>query len=361
LSGQPGYRPTQSEDPRPVQSRRRPLGRAQSDLKVATERNIIDAQRVGDRAAALRVFDLESQAIRDLAQILDERFSRALDLLTGIKGRVVVSGMGKSGHIANKIAATLASTGTPAFFVHPAEASHGDIGMITKDDAVIAISNSGETHELSDLVSHAKRFSIPLIGITGRARSSLADNADVALVLPLAQEACPIGLAPTTSTTMTLALGDAIAIALMERRGFTADDFQMRHPGGQLGRQLLKVADVMHTGTAVPVIKDSMPMSEALLTMTAKHFGCVGVLDRREHLIGIVTDGDLRRHMAENLLDLSARAVMTPDPVTIRPSALAAEALGVMNLRAITALFVVEAKQVVGIVHIHDCLRAGIA
>jgi arabinose-5-phosphate isomerase len=324
-------------------------------------RDTTDARLNADRTAARRVFEIESQAIRDLSQVLDERFTRALDLLTRIKGRVVVSGMGKSGHIANKIAATLASTGTPAFFVHPAEASHGDIGMVTKDDAVIAISNSGETHELSDLVAHAKRFGIPLIGITGRARSSLADNADVALVLPQAQEACPIGLAPTTSTTMTLALGDAIAIALMERRGFTADDFQIRHPGGQLGRQLLKVSDVMHTGAAIPLIKSTAPMSETLLTMTAKHFGCVGVLDGRQRLIGIVTDGDLRRHMAANLLDLTTRAVMTPDPVSIRPGALAAEALGVMNLRAITALFVVEAKRVVGIVHIHDCLRAGIA
>jgi arabinose-5-phosphate isomerase len=324
-------------------------------------RDITDARLVADRTAALRVFNLESQAIRDLVQVLDDRFTRALDLLTGIAGRVVVSGMGKSGHIAHKIAATLASTGTPAFFVHPAEASHGDLGMVTKDDAVIAISNSGETHELSDIVAHAKRFAIPLIGITGRGRSSLAENSDVALVLPPAQEACPIGLAPTTSTTMTLALGDAIAIALMERRGFTADEFQMRHPGGQLGRQLLKVSDVMHTGAAIPLADNAAPMSEALLTMTAKHFGCVGVLDGNQRLIGIVTDGDLRRHMTANLLDMSAGAVMTPDPITIRPGALAAEALGIMNLRAITALFVVEAKHVVGIVHIHDCLRAGIA
>jgi arabinose-5-phosphate isomerase len=324
-------------------------------------RSTADSRLTADRAAARRVFELESQAIRDLSQVLDERFTRALDLLTRVKGRVVVSGMGKSGHIANKIAATLASTGTPAFFVHPAEASHGDLGMVTEDDAVIAISNSGETHELSDIVAHAKRYRIPLIGITGRARSSLADNADVALILPSAQEACPIGLAPTTSTTMTLALGDAIAIALMERRGFTADDFQMRHPGGQLGRQLLKVSDVMHTGAAIPLTSGAAPMSEVLLTMTAKHFGCVGVVDGRQRLTGIITDGDLRRHMAPTLLDLTARAVMTPAPVTIRPGALAAEALGVMNLRAITALFVVEAKRVVGIVHIHDCLRAGIA
>jgi arabinose-5-phosphate isomerase len=344
-----------------LHGRRRPSGRTQSALRVAAGREAGSAKLAADRSAALRVFTLEAQAIKDLSSVLDERFTQALDLLMSVKGRIVVSGMGKSGHIAHKIAATLASTGTPAFFVHPAEASHGDIGMVTKDDAVLALSNSGETHELSDLIAHARRFNIPLIAITGRTRSSLADNADVALILPQAQEACPIGLAPTTSTTMTLALGDAIAIALMERRGFTADDFQQRHPGGQLGKQLLKIADIMHIGDNVPLIKAVSPMSEALLTMTAKHFGCVGVLDSRERLIGIVTDGDLRRNMAPDILDRPARQIMTADPITIRPGALAAEALGIMNTRAITALFVVENKQVVGIIHIHDCLRAGIA
>lgn len=349
-----------------MHARRRPAGRANGLARLAAERNGAASRLASDRTAALRVFHLASEAIRELGQVLDERFSAALDILTRIKGRVIVSGMGKSGHIANKIAATLASTGTPAFFVHPAEASHGDIGMIAKDDAVIAISNSGETHELTDLVAHARRFAIPLIAITGQARSSLAENADIVLLLPRAQEACPIGLAPTTSTTMTLALGDAIAIALMERRGFTADDFQLRHPGGQLGRQLVKVANIMHIGDEVPLIRSGAPMSETLLTMTAKHFGCVGVLDGRERLIGIITDGDLRRHMAPELLDLTARDVMTADPVTIRPNALAAEALGLMNSRGIdgrgiNALFVVEAKRVVGIVHIHDCLRAGVA
>jgi arabinose-5-phosphate isomerase len=324
------------------------------------------ARLATDRSAAKRVFQLESAAISALTEVLDERFTRALDLLSGVKGRVVVSGMGKSGHIAHKIAATLASTGTPAFFVHPGEASHGDLGMITKDDAVIAISNSGETHELSDLIAHTRRLGIPLIAITGRARSSLATNSDVALVLPEAQEACPIGLAPTTSTTMTLALGDAIAIVLMERHGFTADDFQLRHPGGRLGRQLLKVADIMHAGDEIPLVDAQDPMKETLLAITRKHFGCAGVLDSRKRLIGIITDGDLRRHMAEDLLERTAREVMTPDPVTIRPGALAAEALLIMNTRGINgrginALFVVEGKQVVGIVHIHDCLRAGVA
>jgi arabinose-5-phosphate isomerase len=324
------------------------------------------ARLASDRSAAERVFKLESAAIRSLVDVLDERFTKALDLLSGVKGRIVVSGMGKSGHIANKIAATLASTGAPAFFVHPAEASHGDLGMITKADAVIAISNSGETHELSDLIAHTRRLGIPLIAITGRAKSSLADNSDVALVLPNAQEACPIGLAPTTSTTMTLALGDAIAVTLMERHGFTADDFQLHHPGGRLGRQLLKVADIMHTGDEIPLVDAKEPMKRTLIAITGKHFGCAGVVDGRKRLIGIITDGDLRRHMAENLLERTAREVMTPDPVTIRPGALAAEALRIMNTRGINgrginALFVVDRKQVAGIVHIHDCLRAGVA
>ena len=344
-----------------MQARRRPPGRTQSALRVAAGREIDDPRLAADRAAALRVFTLESKAIGELADTIDERFSRALDKLTRIKGRVIVSGMGKSGHIANKIAATLASTGTPAFFVHPAEASHGDIGMVTKDDAVIAISNSGDTHELSDLIAHTRRFGIPLVGITARATSSLAENADVTLVLPRAQEACPIGLAPTTSTTMTLALGDAIAIALMERRGFTTDDFHLRHPGGQLGRQLLKVSDVMHTGDELPLIKGTTRMSEALLTMTAKHFGCVGVVDGRERLIGIVTDGDLRRNMQQpGLLDRSARDVMTARPKTVTAGMLASEALGRMTAAKITSLFVAEEGKPIGILHVHDCLRAGI-
>ena len=313
-----------------------------------------------DLAVARRVFTTEAKGLEALAQSLDAGFSDALDLIEKCKGRVVVSGMGKSGHVAHKIAATLASTGTPAFFVHPAEASHGDLGMVTRADVVLAISNSGETAELTDLIAHTKRFRIPLIAITSRGKSSLADNADVALVLPAAAEACPIGLAPTTSTTMTLALGDAIAVALMERRGFTADDFQRFHPGGQIGRNLLKVADVMHRGDQVPLIRLDASMADALIEMTAKHFGCVGVLDDRERLIGIVTDGDLRRHMSANLPSKIVRDVMTKAPVTIRSKALAAEALGVMNERAITALFVVDGRETVGIVHIHDCLRAGV-
>lgn len=331
-----------------------------STAKVVAIKSVV-ATQARDLAVARRVFATEAQGLQALSQSLDEGFSAALDRMIKCKGRVIVSGIGKSGHIAHKIAATLASTGTPAFFVHPAEASHGDLGMVMRDDVVLAISNSGETAELGDLVAHTRRFRIPLIAITSRAKSSLADNADVALVLPAAAEACPIGLAPTTSTTMTMALGDALAVGLMERRGFTADDFQRFHPGGQIGRALLKISDIMHRGDEIPLIDKDAPMAEALIVMTAKHFGCVGVQDERGRLIGIVTDGDLRRHMSANLTSKIVRDVMTKAPVTIRSKALAAEALGVMNERTITALFVVDGRETVGIVHIHDCLRAGVA
>jgi len=319
------------------------------------------SKKLGDMAAAQRVFSLEAEGIAALARALDADFSRALDYIMACQGRVIVSGMGKSGHVAHKIAATLASTGTPAFFVHPGEASHGDLGMIARGDVVLALSNSGETAELSDLVAHTRRFRIPLVAITGRKPSSLADNADVALVLPAAAEACPMGLAPTTSTTMTLALGDAIAVALMERRGFTADDFQLRHPGGKLGRQLLKVSDIMHVGGELPLVSPRTTMDKALIEMTAKHFGCVGVTDGKGKLLGVVTDGDLRRNMSPKLLAKAAGDVMTASPVTIRPQALADEALGLMNARSITTIFVVDKDKTVGILHIHDCLRFGIA
>jgi arabinose-5-phosphate isomerase len=312
-------------------------------------------------ASAKRVLRLEAEGIAELIESLDESFTRALLLLQNVTGRVVVTGMGKSGHVARKIAATFASTGTPASFVHPAEASHGDLGMITEHDAVIALSNSGETSELADLVTYAKRFEIPLIGITGRRESTLADAADVALVLPDSPEACPMGLAPTTSTTVMLALGDAIAVALLERKGFSADDFHLLHPGGKLGRRLLRVSAIMHTDDAVPLARREMAMSEALLIMTAKSFGCVGIVDDAGRLQGIVTDGDLRRHMSDHLLALTAGEVMTPGPRTIGRNALASEALGLMNARSITNLFVVEDGRPVGIVHVHDCLRAGIA
>ena len=314
-----------------------------------------------DLASAGRVLRLEARALEALAQGLDSHFVGALDVLSRVRGRVVVTGMGKSGHIARKIAATLASTGTPAFFVHPGEASHGDLGMITPDDAVLALSNSGETAELADLVAYATRFEIPLIAITGRVDSALAEAATVALLLPESTEACPMGLAPTTSTTVTLALGDAIAVALLERRGFSADDFRVLHPSGQLGRRLMKVADIMHRDDALPLISGEAVMAEALLVMTARSFGCVGVVDGDGRLLGIITDGDLRRHMSADLVGRKTVDVMTSDPLTIRPQALASEAVHTMNAGKITALFVVEEGRAIGILHIHDCLRAGVA
>lgn len=320
---------------------------------------LADESRSG-LSSARRVLRLEAAGIEALARSLDEAFTRALDLLSEVTGRVIVTGMGKSGHVARKVAATLASTGTPASFVHPGEASHGDLGMVTTHDAVVAFSNSGETTELADLVNYAKRYQIPLIGITGRSGSTLATAADAALVLPNSQEACPMGLAPTTSTTVMLALGDAIAVAMLERKGFSADDFHALHPGGKLGRKLLRVATIMHTGEAVPLVAPETRMAEALIVMSSKSFGCVGIVSDAGRLLGIVTDGDLRRHMSDDFLSLPAGEVMTAGPKTIRPDALASEALGFMITRSITNLFVVEDGRPVGIVHMHDCLRAGV-
>jgi arabinose-5-phosphate isomerase len=314
-----------------------------------------------DVDAGRRVLEAEIVGLQALADSLDGAFVAAIEMLARVKGRVIVTGMGKSGHIARKIAATLASTGTPAMFVHPGEASHGDLGMIAEGDAVLALSNSGDTAELGDILAYTRRFRIPLVAMTRRAVSSLADAADIPLVVPQSAEACPMGLAPTTSTTMMLALGDAIAVALLERKGFSSEDFQALHPGGQLGRQLLRVADVMHAGEAVPLVAAGSAMSDAILVMTAKSFGCAGVVDSHGKLVGIVTDGDLRRHMGSALLAERVDDVMTPTPKTIRPQALAAEAVGQMNAQAITSLFVVdETWRPLGILHIHDCLRAGV-
>jgi arabinose-5-phosphate isomerase len=272
--------------------------------------------------------------------------------------------MGKSGHIGRKIAATLASTGTPAQFVHPAEASHGDLGMLTPDDALLMLSWRGETAELSDLITYAKRFQIPLIGMASNAESTLLQASDVALVLPPVREACPMGLAPTTSTTVMLVLGDALAVALMERRGFSADEYRNFHPGGSLGRALIRVSDLMHTGTEVPLVADKMPMDRVLIAIAEHRFGCVGVVDKKGALIGIVTDGDLRRHMGRNILDRKASDVMTRSPKVVHADQMAAEALALMNEKTITQLFVLDAngksKKPVGILHIHDCLRAGL-
>jgi arabinose-5-phosphate isomerase len=317
----------------------------------------------GDLDVARSVLHTEAAGLHALAAGLTGSFGQAVDLLARATGRVVVSGMGKSGLVARKIAATLASTGTPALFVHPGEASHGDLGMIVPGDAVIALSNSGETAELADLVAHSHRFGLPLVAITARASSTLAAAADVALTLPTAAEACPMGLAPTTSTTMQMALGDAIAVALLTRRGFTAADFHQIHPGGRLGTRLRRVRDLMHPGDAMPIAPPELPMDRALLLITEKRFGCLGVVNASGRLVGIVTDGDLRRAMGPDLLSRQVASVMTPAPRTIAPDALAGEALHTMNNDElpITALFVVDAaSRPLGILHIHDLLRAGV-
>lgn len=311
---------------------------------------------------ARRVILQEAEALQQLARDLDQSFADAVQLLLDAKGRVIVSGMGKSGHIARKIAATFASTGTPAHFVHPAEASHGDLGMMTRGDAVLVLSNSGETPELADLVAYTRRFGIPMIGVASRADSTLIQQADVGIILPQLGEACGTGVVPTVSTTMTLALGDALAVALMEHRAFTPENFRDFHPGGKLGARLSKVADLMHRGDAIPLVQLDTPMSDVLLTISQKGFGVAAVLDTTGALAGIVTDGDLRRHM-QGLLDLTAGEVMTPHPTTLSPHALAEEAVGLMNSRKITCLFAMDPGnpgRVTGVLHIHDCLRAGI-
>lgn len=311
---------------------------------------------------AARVIRAEAAALNTLADGLDARFRDAIDLMRACTGRVIVTGIGKSGHIANKIAATLASTGTPAQFVHPAEASHGDLGMITDGDVVLAISNSGEAPELANLIIYSRRFSIPLIGLTSRADSALGRQSDVILQLPQLGEACGTGVVPTTSTTMTLAMGDALAVALMENRAFTAENFRKFHPGGKLGALLSRVSDLMHTGQAMPMVQADAPMSEVLQQISQKGFGVTGVADTDGALAGIVTNGDLSRHM-ETLSGMSARDVMTAQPVTITPDALAEKAVGIMNDRKITCLMVVDAddaKRPVGLLHIHDCLRVGL-
>ena len=346
-----------------------PRSRPSSTTGSDAERQTADAAaESGDIGAARRVLNLEAEALGVLARSLGKSFVTAIGILSAVTGRVVVSGMGKSGHIGRKLAATMASTGTPAMFVHPAEASHGDLGMIAPGDAVLVLSNSGKTPEVSDIVAYAKRFAIPLIAVVGPHGTAdnpgcfLAEAADVVLALPATPEACPMGLTPTTSTTAMLALGDALAIALLQRKVFSAADFQVLHPGGRLGQSsVLKVADLMHVGAAMPIVATDTVMSQALLTMTEKSFGCVGVVSGDGALVGIVTDGDLRRHMGPGLLDQTAAEVMTPSARAIRPQALAAEALGKMNANAITSLFVTEGAAPVGIIHIHDCLRAGIA
>jgi arabinose-5-phosphate isomerase len=315
--------------------------------------------------SALRTLEAEASGVAAidaaLRSDLGAPFAAAAEMIRNARGRLIVTGLGKSGHIGRKVAATFASTGTPAFFVHAAEASHGDLGMITADDVILAMSWSGEQPEMKNLISYAARFGITVIAMTAEKESSLSKAADIALTLPKAREACPHNLAPTTSSLMMLALGDALAIALLEGRGFTSTDFSVLHPGGKLGAMLKYTRDLMHAGDAVPLKPLGTKMSDALVEMTSKGFGCVGIVDRRGHLVGIVTDGDLRRHMRSDLMTAVVDEVMTPNPKTIGRDTLAGEALELLNASKITALFVTDAGKPVGIVHFHDLLRAGVA
>lgn len=315
-------------------------------------------------ASALRTLETESGGLAALSQAfegpLGDNFLKAIKTIRDIGGRVIVTGMGKSGHVAAKIAATLASTGTPSFFVHPSEANHGDLGMIARDDVIVALSKSGEAKELQGTLDYSRRFSIPLIAVTARPQSTLSRHADIVLQLPDIPEACPHNLAPTSSALMQLAIGDALAIALLESRSFTASDFSVFHPGGKLGAQLSVVRDLMHTGDALPLVDTGTRMSEAIIKISEKGFGCAGVVDDGK-LIGIITDGDLRRHLSDTLLAEAVDDVMTPNPQTIQPDMLAAAALDILNRRAITTLMVTEDSRPVGIVHLHDLLRIGVA
>ncbi|WP_193174940.1 KpsF/GutQ family sugar-phosphate isomerase [Oricola nitratireducens] len=315
--------------------------------------------------SALKTLSFEQKGLEALASAigngLGEPFMQAIGVIRKITGRVIVTGVGKSGHIGSKMAATLASTGTPAFFVHPAEANHGDLGMIARDDAIVAMSWSGETQELSGILRYSRRFEIPLIAITAGASSTLAREADIVLTLPKAEEACPHGLAPTTSTLMQLALSDALAVALLESRGFSASDFRTFHPGGKLGASLMHVSEIMHTGDRLPLVAVGTSMREAIMRISEKGFGCVGVIDGGGKLRGIITDGDLRRHIDSDLLSMSVDDVMTTNPKTITGDMLVASALTIVNTSSITALMVVDAGKPVGIVHLHDLLRVGAA
>ncbi len=339
-----------------------PASSAKRSLKVAGGPA---APHPAPRESALRTLDLEGEGLLALRSALEgalgDNLIRAVEALARAKGRVIVTGIGKSGHVGQKLAATFASTGTPAFFVHPSEASHGDLGMITPDDAIVALSWSGESVELGNILTYSRRFRVPLLAITSRSDSTLAKQSDVVLELPRAKEACPHGLAPTTSTTMQLALGDCLAVALMEHKGFSAHDFKMFHPGGSLGAALKFVADIMHTGDRLPLVNEDVPMTAALVTMTQKSFGCLGILDSKGRLAGVITDGDLRRHMDADLLAARTADIMTKEPKSVAPDTLASAALEMLNASRITALFVVEKGKPVGIIHIHDLLRAGVA
>ena len=331
-----------------------------SAIKIAAKSQA--AAAIATAATTLQVEHAGLTALQAALQNgLGKPFGKAIALLAGCHGRVIVTGIGKSGHIGQKIVATFASTGTPAFFVHPSEASHGDLGMITADDVLVAMSWSGETVELQNIITFSRRFKVPLIAMTSRETSALGRAADVVLELPRAKEACPHGLAPTTSTLMQLALGDCLAIALLQNKGFSAHDFKVFHPGGSLGAQLKLVGDLMHKGDELPVVRDNVKMSDALVTMTTASFGCLGIVDGKGKLIGIITDGDLRRHMGNKLLSARVRDIMTRAPKSIKPDLLASAALEILNASRITSLFVVKKGKPIGIVHVHDLLRAGVA
>lgn len=306
---------------------------------------------------AINTINCEIEAIEELKNLLDENLSKALDMIEEAKGRIILTGMGKSGHIAKKIAASLASTGTPSFFMHPAEASHGDLGMVTEDDIIIAISNSGESRELIDVLNYSKRFGIKLIAITKNPDSSLGKAGDIVLRLPLSKEACPLGLAPTSSTTATLVLGDVITVGMIERKGFSKAQFNQRHPGGKLGSILQKVKDLMHKGSEMPLLNQNALMSDLIIEMSSKRLGCVGLVDDEGNLSGIFTDGDLRRYINSDLKTTKALDIMTKNPITANPEMFASEAIKIMNEKKITNMFVLEGKKPIGTIHIHDILK----
>lgn len=328
-------------------------------MKTLEKDNIVQINL--DKNCAIRTINMEIDTIKKLRDSLDSSLTEALDLMQHSKGRIIITGMGKSGHIGRKIAASLASTGTPSFFVHPAEASHGDLGMITEDDVVVAISNSGESRELVDILNYCKRFGIKLIAITKNAQSSLGKAGDIVLCLPNNGEACPLGLAPTSSTTATLVLGDILTTGLIERNGFTKSDFNDRHPGGKLGSILQKVSDLMHTGSDMPILNEHTNMQQVLLEMTSKRLGCVGFVNEEGVFTGMLTDGDLRRCLSPEILSKEAIDLMTKNPKTVTKDLMASEVLKILNEKKITNIFVIEHKKPIGVVHIHDLLGKGVA
>jgi len=309
--------------------------------------------------SAIKTIETEIEGLKSLINFFDENCVKTVDLILNCKGRVIISGMGKSGHIANKISATLASTGTPAFFIHPAEASHGDLGMITSQDVVILLSNSGETKELRDIIYYCKRFEIPIVGIVRKQDSELAKASTIPLVIPAIKEANNVN-APTTSTTMMLALGDCLAVSLIEARGFNSENFGTFHPGGKLGSAFLKVHEIMRKDLQIPVVKFNTKMSEVIIEMTSKHLGCTAVVDDENIMIGIITDGDLRRHLNQNFFGEIAENIMTKNPITILKENLVIEAFSLMNKKSITSIFVLENNKIIGVLHLHDCIKAGV-